>query len=149
MRFSATKILNGMALSGAATLMVYGALYDGADPRHPGVDPITTASVQAHAATNAAYLGDQFTVINHRDNRACVMRIHRAEGYDVHRVEPSENCAGVTPELVHARTWQENASGTVTLTDHKGNHLMRLSRADGFAWEVIEPLNVAISLQAF
>lgn len=149
MRFSATNILNGMALSGAAALMVYGAFYEGADPAHLGVDPITTASVQAHAATNVAELGNNFTVINHRDNRACVMKIHRAEGYDVHRVEPSQNCSSVAPELASARAWQENASGTVTLKDYKGNHLMRLSRSDGFAWEVVEPLNVAISLEAF
>jgi len=148
MRFSATNILNGVALSGAAALMVYGAFYNGVEP-NLGVDPITTASVQAHAASNIAELGNQFTVINHRDNRACVMRIHRAEGYDVHRIEPSENCKSVAPELASARTWQENASGTVTLTDYRGNHLMRLGRSDGFAWEVVEPLNVAISLEAF
>lgn len=149
MRFSATNILNGIALSGAAGLMVYGAFYDGIEPRSPGVDPITTASVQAHVGSRTAALGDNFTVINHRDNRACVMRIHRAAGYDVHRVEPSENCTSVAPELATARAWQENASGTVTLKDYQGNHLMRLSRSDGFAWEVVEPVNVAISLEAF
>ena len=77
------------------------------------------------------------------------MRLHRAEGYDVHRVEPSENCQTVNPQLASARTWQENASGTVILTDHKGNALMRLGRADGFAWEVVEPRGMAISLEAF
>ncbi len=149
MRFSATNILNGMALSGGAALMVYGAFYEGISSNHLGIDPITTASVQAHAASNVAELGSSFTVINHRDNRACVVRIHRAEGYDVHRVEPSQNCNSVAPELAGVRAWQENASGTVTLKDYKGNHLMRLSRSDGFAWEVIEPINVAISLEAF
>ncbi len=149
MRFSATNILNGMALCGAASLMVYGAFYNGIEPANPGIDPITTASVQAHTATNPVDLGNSFTVINHRDNRACVMRIHRADGYDVHRVEPSQNCTSVAPELATARAWQENASGTVTLKDYKGNHLMRLSRSDGFAWEVVEPVNVAISLEAF
>lgn len=138
-----------MALSGAAAMMVYGAFYGDLGPANPGIDPITTASVQAHASQIPARLGDQFTVINHQENRACVMRIHRAEGYDVHRVEPSENCAGVAPKLSSARTWQENASGSVILTDHKGNTLMRLGRADGFAWEVVEPVNVAISLEAF
>lgn len=149
MRFSATNILNGMAMSGAAALMVYGAFYEGIEPNNLGVDPITTASLQVHAASNVAELGDSFTVINHRDNRACVMRIHRAEGYDVHRVEPSQNCSSVAPELAGARAWQENASGTVTLKDYKGKHLMRLSPSDGFAWEVVEPINVAISLEAF
>lgn len=149
MRFSATNILNGVAMSGAAALMVYGAFYQDIDSDNLGVDPITTASVQAPAAAHAAALGNSFTVINHRDNRACVMQIHRAEGYDVHRVEPSQNCASVAPELATVRAWQENASGTVTLKDYKGNHLMRLSRSDGFAWEVVEPLNVAISLEAF
>ncbi len=149
MRFSATNILNGMALSGAAALMVHGAFYDGVEASQLGIDPITTASIQAHTASNIVDLSDSFTVINHRDNRACVMRLHRAEGYDVHRVEPSQNCASVAPELATARAWQENASGTVTLKDYKGNHLMRLSRSDGFAWEVVEPVNVAISLEAF
>lgn len=149
MRFSATNILNGIALSGAAALAVYGAFYQGIDAGNLGVDPITTASIQGHAATSTAVPSNSFTVINHRDNRACVMQIHRAEGYDVHRVEPSQNCISVAPELATARAWQENASGTVTLKDYKGKHLMRLGRSDGFAWEVVEPLNVAISLEAF
>ena len=149
MRFSATKILNAMALSGAAAMMVYGSFYGDLGSANPGIDPITTASVKAHSSQIPARLGDQFTVINHQANRACVLRIHRAEGYDVHRVEPSQNCVGVAPQLASARTWQENASGAVVLTDHKGNALMRLGRADGFAWEVVEPVNVAISLEAF
>ncbi|MDZ7822873.1 MAG: hypothetical protein U5K75_01745 [Ahrensia sp.] len=150
MRFSATNILNGVGVAGAIAMMVFGA-YQANEftAGRDGIDRLTTASVNVHAKTQIAALADQFTVISHRDNRSCVLKLHRAIGYDVHRIEPSQNCDTVRQEFSLARAWQENAAGTVTIADRTGKRLMKLARGDGFAWDVIEPANMNISLDAF
>lgn len=146
-RLNTTNILNGMAFGGVAALVLTGAM---TGLPNDGVDPITTASVSAHAkATDYSGLADHFTVIDHAHNRTCVVQIHKAEGYDVHRVEPGATCAALSPELASARVWKENAGGMVTLADLKGHALFKMVRGDGFAWDVIEPARAELSFDAF
>lgn len=99
---------------------------------------------------NAAFSGvaaDRFTVIDHRASETCVIAIHRAEGYGARRVEPGD-CGAMPGDLTSARTWQNTPAGDVRITDSDGNTLMKLAASDGFAWEVIEPRNVALSFEA-
>ncbi|MEL6437056.1 MAG: AprI/Inh family metalloprotease inhibitor, partial [Pseudomonadota bacterium] len=86
---------------------------------------------------------------NHLTNQSCVLALHRAPGYSVHRIEPAHNCAALGDEFVVARAWQESRTGEVVITDHRGETLMKLSRGDGFAWEVIKPVRIQASLAAF
>lgn len=150
MRFSAVTIINCVTVTGVASMMLVGA-YQNKDyvPGSDGIDTISTASVQAHVDTRPKALADRFTVRNHADGRSCIVKLHRADGYNVHRVEPSENCGAVTASLASARAWREGNDGLVAITDRSGKNLMKLVPSDGFAWEVIEPRNIAISLEAF
>lgn len=150
MRFSAVNIINCLTVTGVASMLMVGAYQDkefvaGAD----GIDTMSTASVQAHAATMPTVSADHFTVRNHSDGRSCIIKLHRADGYNVHRLEPSANCASVDETLANARVWKESNDGLVAVTDRKGKDLMKLIPSDGFAWEVIEPTNISISLEAF
>lgn len=144
MRLSATNILNSFAIAGVGGMVLYGAISSNNVPPM-GVDTMTTASIVAVDNAN----GDQFVAIDHLQNASCIIKLHRAVGHDVHRIEPDIGCSDIQSNLGAARAWQETAGGTVTISDHKGNALMRLSRADGFAWEVIEPASVQMSLSAF
>ena len=51
--------------------------------------------------------------------------------------------------LASARTWQDTPAGDVRITDHTGKVLMKLGVSDGFAWEVVEPQDLALSFEAF
>lgn len=145
MRISTTNGLNLLAVAGIGAMMIAaGADYHGTDGT-PGVDPITTASVQGAPAFD----GDRFMAVNHRTNVSCIIALHRADGYDVHRIEPSQACAGLDDRIAQARAWQENGRGMVVVTDHRGNRLMMLMRGDGFAWEVVDPSHLQISLAAY
>jgi hypothetical protein len=150
MRFSAVTIFNCITVTGAASMMLVGAYNDKAySLGSDGIDTMSTASVQAHVTAQPKALADRFTVRNHADGRSCIVKLHRAEGYNVHRIEPSENCAAVTGMLASARAWRENNDGLVAITDRSGKSLMKLIPGDGLAWEVIEPRNIALSLEAF
>ncbi|MBO6551925.1 MAG: hypothetical protein JJ926_07425 [Roseitalea sp.] len=144
MRFNTTQWLNGFAVAGAAAMIIAaGAGAPGSAPS--GIDPVTTASVASAAAAG----GDRFMALDHRTNISCSFTLHRADGYDVHRVEPGSSCARLGELFARARAWQESRRGTVTVTDHRGTPLMRLAPGDGFAWEVVEPDNVKVSLAAY
>ncbi|TCD11349.1 hypothetical protein [Oricola cellulosilytica] len=112
--------------------------------------PVKPGAARDEAAVSAAFsdvAADRFTVIDHRAGETCVIAIHRAEGYGARRVEPGD-CGAVNGGLVAARTWQDTAAGDVRITDSDGNTLMKLAASDGFAWEVMEPRNVALSFEA-
>ena len=114
-------------------------------------NPPGTAEGKPDQTVTAAFDADQasrFMVVDHVNSRTCIVALHRAEGYDIHRVEPGD-CAQMPAELAAARTWQDTPAGDVQITDHRGNTLMRLGASDGFAWEVVEPRNVALSFEAF
>jgi len=144
MRLNTTQWLNGFAVVGAAAMIIAaGAVAPGSAPS--GIDPMTTASVAPVPAAG----GDRFMALDHRTNISCSFKLHRADGYDVHRVEPGSSCARLGDRFARARAWQESARGTVTITDHRGTPLMRLAPGDGFAWEVVEPVNVKVSLAAY
>ena len=144
MRFNTTQWLNGFAVAGAAAMIIAaGAGVPGSAPS--GIDPMTTASVTPAPSAS----GDRFMALDHRTNIRCSFRLHRADGYDVHRVEPGSSCARLGDRFARARAWQETGRGTVTITDHRGTPLMRLAPGDGFAWEVVEPVNVKVSLAAY
>ncbi|MEO0544281.1 MAG: hypothetical protein AAFY99_10730 [Pseudomonadota bacterium] len=109
------------------------------------VDPVTTASVPAVRPLE----GNRFVAVNHLNNESCVLALHRAPGYAVHRLEPAHNCAAVGNEFAVARAWQESNRGEVVVTDHRGNELMTLIRGDGFEWEVVKPTRIQASLAAY
>lgn len=44
-------------------------------------------------------------------------------------------CDKLVPELAQARTWRENADGTVTIADADGGALLEFAVADGLAYE--------------
>jgi hypothetical protein len=88
-------------------------------------------------------------VVDHSANQTCIFALHRAEGYDVHRVEPAKTCQGLSRRLTDARAWQEMPNGRVTITDRAGVAILKLGPSDGFAYEVVEPSTLAMSLEAF
>lgn len=146
MGFSGTTILNCAAIVGVAGMVTLGASQANFQGNRDGVDMMATASIAA--APFATPNADDFTLINHATNQTCIIHLHRAEGYDVHRIEPEAGCATALTEISAARAWKEGAKETVTISDRKGNSLMKLARGDGFAWEVIEPKNLKVSLSA-
>lgn len=144
MRFTGAQILNFSAIGGVIAMMSAAAV-TGHDINDPGIDTMTTAGIPTARPIDA----DRFLAVDHTNNRTCMLALHRADGYDVHRIEPSDKCDGVGATFAEARTWREDSTGTVTVTDYRGNVLMKLARSDGFAWDVIEPRTVQASLSAF
>lgn len=143
MRFLSTQWLNVLAIAGLGAMMIAA----GAETRTAtvaGVDPVTTASITSRADWRHA---DRFTAIDHRTQMSCQFVLHRATGYSVHRIEPDPSCGKLGAPFQHARAWREDRA-TVTVTDHRGMALMKLAPGDGFAWEVIEPANLRVSLAA-
>lgn len=129
-------------INGAVVLGVTGMVAMSYGNAGPGIDPMTTASVVS--AENA----DRFMVVDHAHNHTCIVALHRAPGYDIHRLEPG-HCDGMPADLADARTWQDTETGKVRITDRKGNVLMRLSVSDEYGWDVVEPKNLALSFEAF
>ena len=145
MRLSPTQGLNLFAIAGIGAMMIAAGMEQGNSNLPAGVDPMTTASIPGARP----FEGDQFMAINHRNNSSCIIALHRAEGYDVHRIEPGQACATLDERMAQARAWQESPGGEVTVTDHRGKPLMTLMRGDGFAWEVIKPGNLQVSFAAY
>lgn len=137
-----TQALNILAVAGISAMLVAAGARAPQDNAQAGIDPITTASTAGHQ-------GNRFVVIDHITDRRCIFRLHRAEGYDVHRVEPGQGCDEMGAPFASARAWQETGRATVTVTDHRGTVLMQLAPGDGFAWEAIEPQYLRISLAAY
>jgi hypothetical protein len=129
-------------INGAAVLGISGMMAVSYGIADPGIDTMTTASIAPPASA------DRFMVVDHAHNRTCIVALHRAEGYDVHRLEPG-HCGGMPVELGEARTWQDTEVGKVRITDRRGNVLMRLTADDRFGWNVVEPANLALSFEAF
>lgn len=142
MRWTPANLLNGAALAGVGAIMVTAMV-----PPTPGVDPMTTASISSESA--AASQANRFMVVDHKAGRTCIFALHRAVGYDVHRVDPADNCANVSQRLADARAWQEMPDGKITITDRSGAAILKLGPADGFAYEVTEPSHLTMSLEAF
>lgn len=144
MRFLSSQWLNALAIAGIGAMMIAA----GAETRQDapdGIDRIITASTVPSSAVRDA---DRFLAIDHRTQMSCQFVLHRAEGYDVHRIEPGPSCHRLGDHFVRARAWREDRRHTVTVTDHRGSALMRLAPGDGFAWEVIEPGYLRVSLAA-
>lgn len=133
---SYTYWINGAVILGVAGMLAVN--YGVAGQR---LDRTTTASIPAIAA-------DHFMVVDHAHNRTCILALHRAEGYDVHRVEPGQ-CDGMPKAVAMARTWQDIDNGHVRITDRKGNVVMRLQAADRYGWNVTEPASLSVSFEAF
>ena len=129
--------INGTAVLGVAAMLAVS--YGAADP---GIDTMTTASVVDLSRA------DRFMVVDHARNTTCILALHRAEGYDVHRVEPGL-CDGMPQQVVSARTWQDTARDRVRITDRHGNVLMRLAADDRFGWNVVEPKKLSLTFEAF
>ncbi|QKV20314.1 hypothetical protein [Oricola thermophila] len=129
-------------INGAAVLGIAGMMAMGSGIADPGIDTMTTASIAPPADA------DRFMVVDHARNRTCIVALHRAAGYDIHRLEPGK-CDGMPPALSEARIWQDTATGRVRITDRKGNVVMRLSADDRFGWNVVEPADLALSFEAF
>lgn len=148
MRVSPANVFNGIALAGISAIL----LVTLAQERDMGIDPMTTASTTSsapRAVPPQAHRADRFMVVDHTAGKTCIFALHRAEGYDVHRVEPADNCASVSNRLTDARAWQEMPNGSVTITDRAGQPILRLGPSDGFAYEVTEPTYLALSLEAY
>jgi uncharacterized membrane protein len=147
MRFTPANLLNGVAFLGVGAIIVTTL----AGEQSPGVDMMTTASITASASSALPNLqrANRFMVVDHQAGKTCIFALHRAEGYDVHRVEPAKNCKGVSQRLTDARAWQEMPNGAITITDRAGDAILKLGPADGFAYEVTEPSHLAMSLEAF
>ena len=144
MRLSSSQWLNALAVAGVGAMMIAaGAQTPGETPR--GVDPIVTASTGPDGSRHGT---DRFTVIDHRTQMSCPLVLHRAKGYDVHRIEPDPSCDRLGDSFARARAWREDGRGTVTITDHRCAELMRLAPGDGLAWEVVEPSHMRASLAA-
>ena len=150
MAWSFADMFNIAAGAGVIALLTTAGLVG---PTNLGIDPITTASTSddKQAAENKGSVRDydRFMVIDHSGRGTCLFALFRAEGYDVHRVEPGASCGTVAKRLPSARIWSEDAQGTVTIADRDGLPVMRLAPSDGLAYEVIEPANMALSLEAF
>lgn len=138
-----TNWINGAAILGITGMLVMSHQPAETAPGAPGtrgeqtIDKIITASTANH-----------FMVVDHERSSTCVISLHRAEGYVIHRVEPG-NCGSMPAHLQEARTWQERGQGTVHITDRKGKVLMKLGPSDGFAWEVYEPAGLQVSFEAY
>ncbi|MEL6201092.1 MAG: AprI/Inh family metalloprotease inhibitor [Pseudomonadota bacterium] len=141
MQLNGPELFNAFAVTGVVCMLFAAHGFHA----NPGIDPTTTASVPAVRPLE----GNRFVVINHLNNESCVMALHRADGYAVHRLEPAHNCAAVGNEFAVARAWQETKQGEVTVTDHRGNQVMKLVRSDGFEWEVVKPARIQASLAAY
>lgn len=127
-------------INGAAILGVVGMVALSNKPAETaanGIDPIVTAST-----------ANRFMVVDHDRNRTCIVALHRAEGYDVHRIEPG-NCKDMPAHLADARAWQHSPQDTIRITDSHGNFLMKLGPSDGFAWEVVQPSSLSMSFEAY
>lgn len=129
--------INGVAVTGVAAMLAVG--YGVADP---GIDTMTTASVVDLSKAN------RFMVVDHSRNNTCILALHRAEGYDVHRVEPGL-CEDMPSEVASARTWQDTARDHVRITDRHGKVIMRLAADDRFGWNVVEPKKLKLTFEAF
>ncbi len=147
MQVSPHQWLNIAAVAGIGAMMVATGFETGAFDGEPGIDTIVTGSVTGGAA--AAASANRFMAIDHRSDRTCVMSLHRAAGYDVHRIEPGLDCDALGSEFAAARAWREDGRGLVTITDHRGKTLMRLSHGDGFAYDVVHPGDRHVSLSAY
>lgn len=143
MHVSPHQWLNIAAVAGIGAMMVATGLDTGAFDRAPGIDTMTTGAIPGAAGA------DRFMAVDHRTDHACVMSLHRATGYDVHRIEPGLACATLGDEFASARAWREDGRGLVTITDHRGKTLLRLSHGDGFAYDVIQPRDRHVSLSAY
>lgn len=129
--------VNGAVIMGVAAMFAVG--YGNAGP---GIDTITTASVVDLSRAN------RFMVVDHARNHTCIVALHRAEGYDVHRVEPGL-CDDMPREVASARTWQDTERDHVRITDRHGDVLMRLAADDRFGWNVVEPKSLNLTFEAF
>lgn len=147
MRWTAT-VLNSVALLGVGGVLLTTTL---AAQKSPGIDPMTTASISTGSDVSKVDISKatRFMVVDHSRNETCIFALHRAEGYDVHRVAPADNCVGLSKRLSDARAWQELANGLITITDRSGAPVLKLGPSDGFAYEVVEPTHLSMSLEAY
>lgn len=147
MRFTPATVLNIIALVGVGGVLLTTSL---SSEKVPGIDPMTTASISADGETSQIDIkhATRFMVVDHTKNETCIFALHRAEGYDVHRVAPAENCSGLSKRLSDARAWQELTNGLITITDRSGTPVLKLGPSDGFAYEVVEPTHLSMSLEA-
>lgn len=148
MRWTPATILNTVAIAGVGGVLLTATL---GSEQIPGIDPMTTASISSGSEMTGINLqsATRFMVIDHSQDETCIFALHRAEGYDVHRVAPAENCTGLSKRLSDARAWQELANGLITITDRSGTPVLKLGPSDGFAYEVVEPAHLSMSLEAF
>lgn len=148
MRIAPATILNTVAVLGVGGLLLTTAL---TSEQSPGIDPMTTASISTEGAISTIDIGkaNRFMVIDHSRDATCIFSLYRAEGYDVHRVAPGDNCGELSKRLSDARAWQEMANGLITITDRSGKPVIRLGPSDGFAYDVYEPNYLSMSLEAF
>lgn len=129
--------INGAAVMGVSAMMVVG--YGVAGPK---IDTLTTASVIDLSSA------DHFMVVDHARGRTCILELHRATGYDVHRVEPG-HCDDMPGDVAMARTWQDTERNHVRITDHRGAVIMRLAADDRYGWNVVEPKGLKLTFEAF
>lgn len=148
MRWTPATVLNTIAIVGVGGVLLTATL---SGEQSPGIDPMTTASISTGSDVSKVDISTatRFMVVDHSQNETCIFALHRAEGYDVHRVAPAENCRGLSKRLSDARAWQELANGLITITDRSGTPVLKLGPSDGFAYEVVEPTHLAMSLEAF
>ena len=129
--------INGTAVMGVAAMVAVGYGTAG-----PGIDTLTTASVIDLSRA------DHFMVVDHNRGRTCILELHRADGYDVHRVEPG-HCDNMPGDIAAARTWQDTERNHVRITDYRGNEIMRLAADDRFGWNVVEPKGLKLTFEAY
>lgn len=144
MLFSPTRWLNIAAIAGIGAMMAATGLQTSTTTGTDDVDMVVTGSVTETKGISHALL----TAIDHGTDRTCQLALHQARGYDVHLVEPGRECAVLSDLLAKARAWRQDRQDTITVTDARGQVLMRLAHGDGVAFEVIYPTGLEVSLSA-
>lgn len=110
-----------------------------------GVDPIVSGSIQKKMSSGSA---KNFSLSNIEAASTCTISRGDSLTYRSMRLTVSAECENVWQGLSHAATWTETGDGSVVIAGVSGDDILTLMQGDGSAYEVLDPPNAMITINA-
>lgn len=117
-------------------------LTSGGIPQKPGQGASTLIDASAVGASPPAV----FSVSNFARRSVCLVERGGTLTSRSRTFFAPPDCESVWPGLEAARTWTDNADGSVILSDAAGKALLTLVRGKSFSYEIAEPRDADIAL---
>ncbi len=108
-----------------------------------GVFAVAAVTDEAPAET-PGFTG-RMRILSPASQHSCILTRTALEGTGP--VTPDGHCAQLLPVLGDVAGWEENADGSVVLTDRNGREILMLGLADGHAYESISPATAMLVVE--